>query len=75
MPCEDWSENIVNAEEFSLQNSFNLLSVLLQNISSPHSDDTPCSEVPEEVFATNLSEVFSFQKPFFKRGVLHRGVF
>jgi hypothetical protein len=55
-----------------LQNSFNLFALLLKDVSSPHTDNFPPTEVFEEGLAANLSIVAAIHQPVSKGRVLDR---
>lgn len=67
---EDRPKHVINREKLSLQDCFDLLTVLLKDVAAPHLQDRPGSEVFEEVLAPDLSVISSLKKPLLKRCVL-----
>ena len=57
---KDRSENVIKHEKLLCEVVLHFFSLLLQNISSPHSDDFPSFEITKELLVTDLLIEISF---------------
>ena len=71
MALQNLSKDVVDAEKFYFKHIFDLLSLSLHDVSSPHSDDFPLAEVPKEVLWANLAIVLSIVVPLLERDELY----
>ena len=69
---EDSSENVINSKEFFFQDASDVVPLSLNDVSTPHSDNLPLSEVTEEVLRTNLAVVLTIVVPVLQRNELNR---
>lgn len=71
MALQNVSKDDVDAEQFFFKHFLDLFSLRLHNVSSPHSNDLPLAEVPEEVLRAYLAIVLSVVVPLLEGNELN----
>ena len=72
MTQDDRTENGVQEEQFLCQSCFDLLAMLVQDVSSPHAQDFPSAELVEETFATDFLVVIPLNEPISQGDIVNR---